>query len=203
MPRWARFSSNGASTSRGSGRTRVYEVDININLFPYPLDLGTRPKAIFFHISNLSPARAAAIEDCLEDAHRAWPYLAVKVKDYFFNKFSLAHTVLRLFRPSQQLVEIILLLLTRGPSPQNGPTPHFLLGNDPLPHFVGLTRWCTYHTNLAVDGRSLDSFNVWTEFLGFPYMPPRTVALGNYFTWLQARMQAQPSTTDLSQLTSF
>ena len=129
--------------------------------------------------------------------------MAVKVKDYFFNKFSLANTVLRLFRPSQQLVEIILLILTRGPSPHNGPTPHFHCGNDPLPHFVGLAHLCAYHTNLTVNGRSLDSFNVWSEFLGFPYMHPRTVALGNYFAWLQAKMQAQPSVTDLNQLTIF
>ena len=70
-----------------------------------------------------------------------------------------------------------------------------------MPHFIGLRYWCNFHVNMMVDDRHMDSFNVWSEYLGFPYMPARTTALGAYFAELQARLQAQPSVTDLEQLT--
>ena len=141
MTRWSRFSSNGASTSRGSRVTRVYEVDQQINLFPFPLDFGSHPKAIFFHIRELSQPRLAEIRECLEDAHRAWPYLAIRVRDFFFEQFNNNNTILRVFHPSQGLIEAILLTITRGPSHTYGPTPGFFVGNDTMNHYVGLREW--------------------------------------------------------------
>ena len=69
MTIWSRFASEGASTSRGSGVTRVYKVDQAINLFPFPLDFGRSPKAIFIHLTDLTQFRLAEIRVFLEDAH--------------------------------------------------------------------------------------------------------------------------------------
>ena len=180
--------------------SRVFEIDTQINLFPFPLDFGTRPRTIFFHIRELSHPRMTEIRECLQDAHRAWPYLAIRVRDFFFEQFNLDNTILRLFRPSQGLIETILLILTRGPSHTNGPTPAFFVGNDNMPHYIGLREWCDFHGNMIVDDRHMDSYHVWSRYLAFPYMSATTPALGAYFAEMQARLQAQPSVTDLEQL---
>ena len=193
MTRWSRFSSEGATTSRGSGVTRVYEVDQTIDLFPFPL-------AIFIHLTDLTQYRLAEMRELLEDAHRAWPHLAMRVQDFFIEEFNHHNTILRMFHPSQRLVEAILLTITRGPSHTYGPPPTFFLGNDAMPRYVGLHEWCMHQADRTVDGVHLDTFWCWARYMAYPYLAAMSPAMGTCFAELQARLPAQPEVTNLEQL---
>ena len=74
MTDWSNFSTDGATSSRGSGVDTVFEVDQTIHLFPFPVDLGPYPKAVFIHLTDLNPYRIAEVRVQLEDARKAWPH---------------------------------------------------------------------------------------------------------------------------------
>ena len=122
------------------------------------------------------------------------------MRDFFFEQFNFNNTILRVFHPSQGLIEAILLTITRGPSHTYGPTPGFFVGNDTMNHYVGLREWCEFHTNMMVDDLHMDSVHMWTRYMAFPYMTAMSPAVGTYFAELQARLQSQPSVSDLEQL---
>ena len=134
-------------------------MDPAINLFPFPLDFGRNPKVIFIHITDLTQLRLTERRVLLEDAHRSWPHLAMRVKNLFIEDFHNHTTVLRRFKPSQRLVEAILL--TRGPSHNYGHPPAFHLGNDTMPRNVSFHEWYIFHINKTLDGVHLDTFWCW------------------------------------------
>ena len=51
-----------------------------------------------------------------------------------------------------------------------------------------------------VDDMHMDTVHMWTRYMAFPYMAAMSPAMGTYFAELQARLQAQPSVSDLEQL---
>ena len=201
MTDWQVYGSNGASSSRGSGVEVVFGVDQNANLLPYPMDLGvaSRPGTIFLHIQELSAYREADIRMWLDQAGTAYPHARKTVQAYFFESLGEDHMV-RLFKPSDPLVNSLIITLTMGASATMGQMPIFRIGNDHLPRYVPFAEWAPFHYEMDRDGVPLESFWVYKRFLAYPYIRADRQEVDTYIGDVHRRMQARPDHTHLAHL---
>ena len=196
---WEEFSTVGATTSSGSGHSRALSVDGALGILPSPYTLGsTNPGAACFRIRGLVGARRDYIKFMLRAAARRYPLSGITAQDFFMaSGFLNGVTVIRVWRPSQELMRRIVDALT---TIEPAPVPRFVLSLDDAPRMVTYTEWTHCHVDHVINGIRLDTWTAYCDFMASPVVNMGDSGIIAHFEFVREQLQAHPYATDIYYL---
>ena len=196
MPRtWSSFASVGASTSTGSGRTRVIETDAAEHITPASYRLGDGPlKAFLFYIRGLLGERKDYVSQLLRHAQRRYSMPGPSVLDFFMSdSYPQQVTLIRVWKPNPELMDLLVYALsTVAP-----PTPRFYLAIDDAPRMLSYSEWMFTHGDRTIDGVTIGCYDEWTSFMGSAVMLTGDERVDAYYLRIRREMQSFPTNTTI------